>query len=206
LKLRNNLARLVAAGAVAGGGIAGVAAAMSGTATAGAAANLITADTLDLAALSGQPLPTAAQSLTLTSVSLGATNTTNIGSQSTGVGAGKAKFSPLVVTIHPGLEEPALLQILASGRALNATLYVIVGSAPSGSQPNYLEYQLTTVGLVGDSLAQGGSNPANGLVTLTFQYGSETVIANVTNASGNAQQTSGCWNIVTNAGCLPTSF
>jgi hypothetical protein len=102
--------------------------------------------------------------------------------------------------------EPALLQILASGRALNATLYVIVGSAPSGRQPNYLGCQLTTVGLVGDSLAQGGSDHANGLVKLTFQYGSQTVIANVANASGTVQQTSSCWNTVTNASCLPTSY
>ena len=125
----------------------------------------------------------------LTGFSAEATQTLNIGSQSTGAGAGKVTFDPLTLEYTQQNLTPLLFQMLASGTAFKAV--DVLAYNASGALTT--EYQFGLV--AGKSLTIGSS----GVATEQLAYGSEQIRTTTPAANGSlATTTLGSWNIVTN--------
>ena len=125
----------------------------------------------------------------LTGFSAEATQTLNIGSQSTGAGAGKVTFDPLTLEYTQQNLTPLLFQMLASGKAFQSV--DVLAYNPSGALTT--EYQFGLV--AGKSLTIGSS----GVATEQLEYGSEQIRNTTPAADGSLGTTTlGSWNIVTN--------
>jgi type VI secretion system secreted protein Hcp len=129
--------------------------------------------------------------------SLSAEQTLNIGSQSTGAGAGKIQFNPLVIERTVDQLTPFLLSMEASGHPLDKVqLYVRKGDARDGQAYLAFEFQLVAVGNISWSGAGADDLPTE---TVALQYGSLTVGYHAQNADGTfADVTKQGWDRVRN--------
>src|SRR5581483_10189730 len=105
----------------------------------------------------------------LNSFSFADDQTLNIGSQTTGLGAGEVKFDPLTLTFSQGGLDPTLLNMLAAGSAFKEVDVLGYTNADT-STPQLVEDD--SFGLVGASHL-GVSD--SGLTDLSLQYGSEEI-------------------------------
>jgi type VI protein secretion system component Hcp len=118
--------------------------------------------------------------------------TLNIGSQSSGAGAGKITFNPFSITRFPDNLSPALFVDCASGTAFKtATLTV----TPDGAGVPFITYLMKLVAV--KTISVGGNQHGGPLPieTVTFEYGGLLVI------SGDPSMnnvTIGGWNRVKN--------
>jgi type VI protein secretion system component Hcp len=129
--------------------------------------------------------------------SLSAEQMLNIGSQSTGAGAGKIEFNPLVIERTVDQLTPFLLSMEASGHALDK-VQLYVRKAGGKDAQAYLAFELQLVAVSNISWSGAGGDD---LLTehVALQYGSLTVGYHAQNADGTwAGVTKQGWDRVRN--------
>ncbi len=94
--------------------------------------------------------------------------TLNIGSQSTGAGAGKITFNPLNLTFAPGSLEPTLLQMEASGTPVKQMDVAAYG--PTGALAVDYRFGLAAIKTNDDSVVNGVPTEK-----YSFEYGDEQI-------------------------------
>ena len=85
------------------------------------------------------------QEFDVTSFDLGVTNTLNVGSQSTGAGAGKVTFQPFTVTKTVDRYSSNLFLNLAAGKALASAEIIVRKAGPNGSADPVVQYLMKQV-------------------------------------------------------------
>ena len=115
----------------------------------------------------------------------------NIGSQSTGAGAGKVQFNPFRITKSTDPTSPLLFQDAAAGKAFK-TVEVFFINARKFLQVRHT-YKLVAVKSVGWS---AGFGERGLLETVSFEYGGLVITVYPPNGSGNVVQAG--WNRVKN--------
>lgn len=121
-----------------------------------------------------------------------ADTTLNIGSQSSGAGAGKITFEPLTVTRVLDKNSPALFQITAGGRTFPTMVLTVV--THSGAKSRILaQWKFALVAL--KSVAYSSPNEE----TDTFEYGASTFTYYNQTTGGKTVQNTGSWNRITNS-------
>jgi type VI protein secretion system component Hcp len=120
-------------------------------------------------------------------------NTVSLGASSAGAGAGKAKFSDLVVTAPFGADSPALFEALASGSGYDSALL----TQRDGSGHAIDEWALKLVFVTSDTISNDsvGTGTTNPTEELHFAFGAVT---EGTVPPGGGPVT-GSWNQVTNS-------
>ena len=124
--------------------------------------------------------------------------TLNIGSQSSGAGAGKITFNPFSITRAIDKSSPTLFQMACSGTSFQFVTLILRKAAggPTGGAV-YMRYtfKLVAVKTISTSLS-GGDTP---LENVTFEYGGLTVEYWPQNATGTlGTLVAGGWNRVMN--------
>ena len=128
----------------------------------------------------------------LESASFQATQTLNIGSVSSGAGAGKVSLGPLTVTKLPDSTSPQIFVALAAGTpAATATLSFV----QSGATSAYLTIDLGLVAFSGISTSVTGGVP---LETVTMVYGRLKYTVQVQGSTGITKPVSGGWDGIKN--------
>ncbi|HXW79848.1 MAG TPA: type VI secretion system tube protein Hcp [Acidimicrobiales bacterium] len=138
---------------------------------------------------------TASQAIQLASFSLEVENSLNIGSATSGAGAGKAKFDPITVTRNIDVASPALFQLCASGTHLKQVDFVVSQSGGSGGQKPFLRFTFSTVFVqnITWNASAGGDAPQE---TLNLEYGQMEMT--FLNSQTNSAPTAG-WSQITNS-------
>lgn len=133
-------------------------------------------------------------------VSFDVEQTLNIGSQSTGAGAGKIMFNPFVITRIPDIFSPKLFTICASGTPFkNATFSV----TPDGATAPVLMYKLGLVAIKTISVSgnqHGGFLPVE---TVSFEYGA---LQFGFHDPVSEQTELGSWDRINNTGTFPNEL
>lgn len=134
------------------------------------------------------------------SLNFGATQTLSIGSQTTGTGAGKVAFAPLILQKQVNSLSPTVFQNLAAGKSYQFVNLVLRNSNSTNSIPNP-PFMKVTFKLVGaDSLnwtMPAGATELSELVG--FEYGAMVITYTPINADGTAgTPVIGGWNRVRN--------
>jgi len=114
-------------------------------------------------------------------------NSTSIGSQSGGAGAGKVTFQPIVVTKHVDASSPRLFSWLAGGTALTSATIQLY--APNRSVVEIITCKLVVLSALTTSNSGAGTDQLH--EQLSMQVGAIQVKVNSSSAS---------WNQVTNSG------
>jgi type VI secretion system secreted protein Hcp len=104
------------------------------------------------------------------SFDFGIENALNIGSASSGAGAGKAKFTSFTFNHTLDIASSCISTYLAQGKPLTASLY-LRKAAGSGTAPDFLVVQFKTVVFASQHLTSSTDAPAE---AVTFQFGSES--------------------------------
>jgi type VI secretion system secreted protein Hcp len=142
--------------------------------------------------LGGSPAGDAGD-IKIDSFSLGAAAQTNIGSQSSGAGAGKATFQTFTITKQIDSASPKLFQAAATGETFKeGTLYFT--HKLKGAQQNFLEIKLSDLQIksIQDGASSGGAPEEE--VTFDFLKIEETFLPNGNKSPG---ATVG-WNVIEN--------
>ena len=123
--------------------------------------------------------------------------TLNIGSQSTGAGAGKVTFNPFSITRKVDKASPLLFQMAGSGTPFESVALALRRSgATAASGAIFLRYDFKLVAVKTISWSSGGDAP---MEAVTFEYGGLQVRYAPQTATGAlAPPISGGWNRVTN--------
>lgn len=138
-------------------------------------------------------------SIEVFSVSGGFAQALNIGSQSSGSGAGKITFNPISISKHFGASSPAILLSIAQGTFYDQ------GSGPvlisfyhlnrNGPASKYFSIKLSTAAIQSVDLSDSETRPhVNDLESVGFDYG---IITITDLATGNSV----CWNRIANRRC-----
>jgi type VI secretion system secreted protein Hcp len=128
----------------------------------------------------------------LESASFQATQTLNIGSVSSGAGAGKVVLGPLTVTKLPDSTSPQIFVALAEGTpAATATLSFV----QSGATSAYLTIDLGLVAFSGMSTSVTGGVP---LETVAMAYGRLKYTVQLEGSKGITKPVSGGWDGINN--------
>lgn len=129
--------------------------------------------------IKGEAIPKSdAGYLKIDSFSLGAHGTSNIGSQSSGAGAGKATFETFTITKQIDSASPTLFQAAATGKHFpDATLF-FTHKAKGGQQQNYLEIKLFNLGIATIQDGASSSGAPEEQVTFNFLKIEETYLQN----------------------------
>ena len=106
--------------------------------------------------------------IAVSAADLSALQTLNIGSQSSGAGAGKIVFNPLSVSFRAGTLQPYLLAALASGQELEIEM-ASYKSSSTGQGALVDDYRFGIAGVASEATDE------TGLSTYTFKYGQEQV-------------------------------
>jgi type VI secretion system secreted protein Hcp len=120
--------------------------------------------------------------------------TLNIGSQSSGAGAGKVTFNPFSITRKPDANSAALWAHLCNGGAIKS---MVLTAVRAGSAAAFFSY---TMGLVAvKSMAVAAAESGDLIETVTFEYGQATYGAAAQNPDGSLGSvvTSG-WDVTKN--------
>lgn len=135
---------------------------------------------------------TTSNPITVESFSFDIEQTLNIGSQSTGAGAGKITFNPFSITRFPDVMSPHLLVQCCSGTPFKIVTLTVT---PSGANQPVATYQLGLAAI--KTISTGGSQHSGLLPTevVTFEYGSLQVVFHDTTTNQAAR---GSWDRVHN--------
>jgi len=116
------------------------------------------------------------QDIEIDSFSFGA-EAQNIGSQTSGAGAGKARIGSFTITKSVDSSSPSLFQAVGEGRTIKEADLLFCRKA-GGEQQNYLEIKFTNVVVSSllDGQSSGGDRPTE-QVTFNFQQVEETYIS-----------------------------
>ena len=126
--------------------------------------------------------------------SFDAEQTLNIGSQSSGAGAGKATFNPFSITRKPDANSAAFWAHLCDGAAIKS---MVLTAIRTGSTAPFVSY---TMGLVAvKTMAVAASESGDLVETVTFEYEQATYGAAAQNPDGSLGSvvTSG-WDVTKN--------
>ena len=134
---------------------------------------------------------TAASLYQLNSFSFDDQQTLNIGSQSSGAGAGKVTFNPLDLVLTQPALTPALFEMLATGAAFKEV--DVLGYGQDGT--------LATDDSFGLVAASDLSSGSSGTTTVALQYGSASFTST---PPGNGTPTSASWDRITNTNDFST--
>jgi type VI protein secretion system component Hcp len=123
--------------------------------------------------------------------------TLNIGSQSTGAGAGKITFNPFSITRKSDKSSPVLFQMACSGTAFQTVALVLRRSAGGPvAGAGFLKF---TFKLVAVKSISWGYDPDESRETISFEYGGLVVEYFEQQASGSfSGNVLGGWNRVAN--------
>jgi type VI secretion system Hcp family effector len=130
----------------------------------------------------------------------------NIGSASTGAGAGKVTFNPFSITRKMDVNSPILLQMCCSGTAFKQVdLAFRKASGGANSAANGQDYLVFTFKLVAVrtmSWTEGDAGPSE---VVTFEYGALDMSYRKQNADGTyaTKPVFGGWNRVKNVADTP---
>ncbi len=94
--------------------------------------------------------------------------TLNIGSQSSGAGAGKITFNPFSITRKTDQASPVLFQMACSGTAFQTVALVLLKSASASGGEAFLKFTFKLVAVKTISWANDTDYPKE---TVTFEYG-----------------------------------
>lgn len=145
-----------------------------------------------------------ADEVALTTFSDGEVQTTNIGSQSTGAGAGKVTFSPVVFSKIPDIISPQFFTSLASGTAykfVEFSFYKVGGSGGNGE--DILRYKIR-LALVAFTTIQRAAATCNGdcpdlIENFSMEYGGKYITYYPQNPNGTVGNPEGeGWNRIKN--------
>jgi type VI secretion system secreted protein Hcp len=139
---------------------------------------------------------TTATTIEVTAFSFDAVQTLNIGSQSSGAGAGKVTFNPFSFTRRPDEHSADLWARLCSGTAFQKVTATATKTGPAN--PVIFTF---TMGLVAiKTISLSGAESDNSLVeTVTVEYGQAAYSAATQNADGTIGTPVGAgWNRVAN--------
>jgi Hemolysin-coregulated protein (uncharacterized) len=128
----------------------------------------------------------------LESASFQATQTLNIGSVSSGAGAGKVVLGPLTVTKLPDSTSPQIFVALAEGTSAATTTLSFV---QSGATSAYLTIDLGLVAFSGMSTSVTGGVP---LETVAMAYGRLKYTVQLEGSTGITKPVSGGWDGINN--------
>ena len=121
----------------------------------------------------------------------------NIGSQSTGAGAGKVTFDPLIITRKTDRTSPILYQMACSGTPFQSVALVLCKSA--GGTTATTVFQKFTFKLVAIKSIAWASDAEEPKETVTFEYGGLVIEYWVQAADGSlGAKVLGGWNRVKN--------
>ncbi len=121
----------------------------------------------------------------------------NIGSQATGVGAGKVSFNPFSITRKTDRTSPVLYQMACSGAAFETVVLVLNKSA--GGKAASVAFQRFTFKLVGVKSMAWISDDETPKETVTFEYGGLLVEYWIQKPDGSlGSRILGGWNRVKN--------
>jgi type VI protein secretion system component Hcp len=135
------------------------------------------------------------------SFSFGATQVLNIGSQSSGAGAGKVSFSPLNLQKSVNSLSPTLFQYAAAGTPYEFVTLVLRTSANGSTAAATFPYLKVTFKLVAVNTINWSvpSNASDCSEAVGFEYGGTVLTYTSTQADGTAGSTvTGGWNVVKN--------
>jgi type VI secretion system Hcp family effector len=123
--------------------------------------------------------------------------TLNIGSQSSGAGAGKVTFNPVSITRRIDKASPVLFQMACSGTAFESVALVLRKSAgASGAGVAFLKFTFKLVAVKTISYKRDVESPNE---TVTFEYGGLVVEYWPQNPNGSlGPRVPGGWNRVKN--------
>ena len=117
--------------------------------------------------------------------------TLNIGSQTSGAGAGKVTFEPLTVVRRLDKNSPTLFQVTAGGRTFPTVVLTVVTHA-SGKSRILAQWKLSLVALKSVEYTSPDTE------TDQFEYGASTFTYYNQSTGGQTTQNTGSWNRVTN--------
>lgn len=144
---------------------------------------------------------TTVTTIEVNAISFDAEQTLNIGSQSSGAGAGKVMFNPFSFTRKPDGHSAELWSRLCSGTAFQK---VTVTATRTGT--NNAPFFTFTMGLVAIKTISlsGSESDSNLLETVTVEYGQAAYSAATQNSDGSMGALVGAgWNRVTNTSMNP---
>jgi type VI secretion system secreted protein Hcp len=148
---------------------------------------------------SGKPSPLA-NAVQIPTFSLDIEQTLNIGAQSSGAGAGKVTFNPLVIKRPVDQTSPVLFRDCASGVTFKTLTVNVVGSNPAVNIPLTYTFSLVAVQTIAYDSGDGSSAP---METVSFQYGALEIDYTAQKADGTPGTTVAAgWDRVKNIGCL----
>ena len=132
----------------------------------------------------------------ITAFSLGATNSSTIGSSTSGAGAGKVHFDQFKFEKTVDKYSSGLFTTLASGKSLKSVDIIVRKPSAHGLIP-VAQYMLKTVFITGIHISSGGSGTPT--ETIEGEYGA--IVFDVYEQTGSGKPTAGPpggWNQVTN--------
>ena len=125
--------------------------------------------------------------------------TLNIGSQSTGVGAGKVTFNPLSISMAPSSLDSTLTDMAESGTPFCEADLLVVGAQGA---TELFSMRLAAVKTVSFSGTASGQAPT----TFTFEYGGLVVVNHSYTATGAAGKSTGRgWDRTRNVALTPSA-
>jgi len=152
----------------------------------------------DKETLASTPTPLAAGKIfEVASYSFDIAQTLNIGSSSSGAGAGKVTFNPFSITRKIDKASPLLFEMACSGTAFESVVLALRRSgATPGSGAIFLRYDFKLVAVKSISWSSGGDAP---MEAVTFEYGGLQVrYAAQTPTGALVTPVEGGWNRVRN--------
>jgi type VI secretion system secreted protein Hcp len=121
----------------------------------------------------------------------------NIGSQSSGVGAGKVTFDPLSITRKTDRASPILYQMACAGTPFESVVLVLCKSA--GGTAATLPFEKFTFKLVGIKSIASAYDAESPKEVVNFEYGGLIIEYWMQNADGSlGAKVLGGWNLVKN--------
>lgn len=131
----------------------------------------------------------------------------NIGSQSSGAGAGKVTFNPFSITKKVDNLSPVLYQMCCAGKPFQTVVLALRKSGGADSSvsagKDYLVYMFKLVAVRTVSWSQGDEGPVE---TVTFEYGALDISYSIQNPDGSlAAPIFAGWNRVKNIADTATS-
>ena len=148
--------------------------------------------TLQLQPYSADPL--FADTIALDSVSFDGVQTLNLGSQSTGAGAGKVTFNPVTVTKKYDAKSPALWSKMCSGTAFQKAKLLFTNPADHSTLLT-VGYSLVAVQTVAINVASSDDGLKE---VVSFQYGAITFTYPAQNPDGSLGAITVGWDRVRN--------
>ena len=133
------------------------------------------------------------------SISFSTEQTLNIGSSSSGAGAGKVTFNPFSFTLPSGPLDATLFTKQATGDTFKTVEVQLFPSSagPTGSGLP-VAYETVNMKLVAVKTISWSAGDADGITEFTLEYGSLVVAAPSTAVGALPKTVTGGWNRVTN--------